>query len=69
MCAPERESDDGRSHAPGSSEESPNFSTLMKSIRESDMPAHRVLMSVVANFWRKAVTLSNCCGNLGAPGC
>jgi hypothetical protein len=33
------------------------------------MPLTRKIRLVLRNNWRKARTLSDCCGNYGEPGC
>ena len=49
--------------------ERPNLRDIFSNLRNADMPPHRVLAMVASNNWRKIRTRSNCCGNLGAPGC
>ena len=37
--------------------------------REYDAPFATKLRLVLRNYWIRARTLSNCCGNDGEPGC
>lgn len=67
MCEPnanhDRDSDGERRS------ERPNLRDIFSNMRSADMPWHRALAVAASNNWRKLKTRSNCCGNLGAPGC
>lgn len=38
-------------------------------LRNTGLPWHRVVALVALNRWRKIRIGSDCCGNLGQPGC
>ena len=47
----------------------PNLNDLRDNFRDYDGPLERKLVKAVSNNVKKLVTLSECCGNLGEPGC
>ena len=47
----------------------PSLSAALANLRGSGLPWPRALARMAANNWRKIRTGSNCCGNLGQPGC
>ena len=47
----------------------PSFRAFSANWRESDLPLFEKLAKTVKNNAKKAVTLSQCCGNHGEPGC
>lgn len=49
--------------------ERPSLRDMIANLRSADMPWHRALAAAASNNWRKLRTRSDCCGNLGAPGC
>lgn len=61
MCEPNANGEGGS--------ERPNLRDIFSNLRNSGMPWHRALATAAWNNWRKIKTRSNCCGNLGAPGC
>ena len=47
----------------------PSFRAFSANWRSSDLPFLDKLAKTVKNNAKKAVTLSQCCGNHGEPGC
>ena len=50
-------------------DERPNLQASVSNLRGTGLPWLRVLAQVASNFRIKVVNRSNCCGNLGQPGC
>ena len=63
MCEPGREDPDGGRGG------KPNISDIFSNMRRRDIPWRVKLRMAASNNWRKLRTRSNCCGNLGQPGC
>ena len=49
--------------------ERPNLLVAIANLRATGQPWRQVLRQVAANFWLKASSRRNCCGNFGQPGC
>jgi hypothetical protein len=47
----------------------PNMKDLRENFRQYDAPLERKLAKAVSNNVKKLVTLSDCCGHPGEPGC
>ncbi len=47
----------------------PSFRSSLSNWRSYDAPFHTKLRLALRNNWTKMRTRSNCCGNLGQPGC
>ena len=43
--------------------------TTLANMRNSELPLHGMLLRAAANYIRKALNLSMCCGNHSEPGC
>ena len=43
--------------------------TSISNVRNTGLPWHRVVSLYVANIWHKVRFGTDCCGNLGQPGC
>ncbi len=57
MCAPDPE------------QRRSSFGALVANWRDYDAPVHTKLRLALRNNWTKIRTRSDCCGNLGEPGC
>jgi len=47
----------------------PSLRALFQNFDDYDAPLDRKIRKAVLNNARKALTLSNCCGHPGEPGC
>ncbi len=62
MCEPREEPNDKPGLITG-------IITSLSIIRDSKLPWYRIVTLTAANIWRRFFPLSECCGNLGHPGC
>ena len=50
-------------------DERPNLQASISNLRRTGLSWREVLRQVASNFWLKASSRRNCCGNFGQPGC